>query len=233
MSATALRLPDDPAERLHRLVLIGLQAIMAVGLALAVWRGHWQDAAIVVSCMGLTLSPLLLPDRLSVRMPYVFQIMVVLFVFASVYLGSVVGFYVMFPWWDSFLHFSSGLLVGVLGFMLVYLLDAEERIGFSAKPGLVAVFAFCLAMAFGALWEIVEFALDQVLGTAMQTPTPSDPSGLGDTMWDLIFDATGALLVALYGYSYLRRGARSLIGDWIDRFVRDHPDWPRPRQQRG
>ena len=49
----------------------------------------------------------------------------------------------------------------------------------------------------GALWEILEFAIDQTFGTTMQK------SGLVDTMWDLIVDGLGALTISILGYGYL------------------------------
>lgn len=225
-------LPADPAERLHRLVLIALQAAMAVEVALLLWRRDLQDALLVAAIMLVTLLPLVLRHRLSVRMPYAFQILAVVFVFAALYLGSMQRFYVMFPWWDSVLHFSSGLLLGILGFMLIYLLNEDRRIDLSVKPIFMAVFAFTFALALGALWEIVEFVMDLTLGTTMQTPTPGDPSGLTDTMIDLILDATGGVIIAAYGFLYVRQGSRSFISDWIARFVAENPDWFRRRRRR-
>jgi hypothetical protein len=228
-----LALPADPAERLHRLVLIALLAAMAAELALLLWRGSWQNAAIVVGAMALTVSPLVLRMGLSVRMPYAFQVLVIVFVFASIFLGSVREFYLVFPWWDSFLHFGSGLLLGLVGFMLIYLLNEDEKIHLKTQPGFMALFAFSFALALGALWEVLEFALDEAFGLEMQRPLSDDPSGLADTMWDLILDTVGALVISLYGYAYMKRGARSFISAWITRFARENPDWfRRPRLRR-
>jgi hypothetical protein len=228
-----LSLPADPAERLHRLILIGLQFAMALELGALLWGRQWQNAATVVGIMGLTLAPVLLRDRLSVRMPYAFQILVIVFVFASLFLGEVWEFYVRYPWWDSFLHFGSGLLLGMLGFMLIYLMNEDERVHLGMMPGFMALFAFCFALALGVLWEILEFAADELFGMQMQKPMFGDESGLTDTMWDLILDTLGAAIISLYGYVYMRRGARSFISDWITRFTRDNPDWfDRPRLRR-
>lgn len=222
-------LPADPAERLHRIVLIVLQSAMAIEVAVLIWYRDLQDVLLVLAIMVLTLLPLLLRHRLPVRMPYAFQIIAVVFVFAALYLGSMRQFYVLFPWWDSVLHFSSGLLLGLLGFMLIYLLNEDQRIDLSLRPIFMAVFAFVFALALGAVWEIVEFLMDVTLGTTMQTPTPGDPSGLTDTMIDLILDALGGLIIAAYGFFYVRRGSKSFISDWITRFVHENPDWFRRR----
>jgi uncharacterized membrane protein YjdF len=220
-----LALPADPAERLHRLVLIGLQAVMALELAALLWRGQWLSAVTVIGIMGLALSPLILRKRLSVRVPYGFQILVVAFVFAALFLGEVRRFYHLYPWWDSVLHLGSGLLLGMLGFMLIYVLNEDERIHLSTKPGFMALFAFCFALSLGALWEIFEFAMDRLFGAQMQKPMFGDESGLTDTMWDLMLDALGGLIISIYGYVYMRQGAKSFISGWIQRFARENPDW--------
>lgn len=227
------RPPDEPAERLHRLVLTALQTVMGIELALLLWRGQIQAAATVLAVMALTLSPLVLRERLPVRMPYAFQILVLVFVFAALFLGEIQRFYDLFWWWDIALHFGSGLLLGMFGFMLIYLLNEDERVHLSIRPGFMALFAFCFALALGVLWEVVEFTADQTLGTRMQKPMRGDPSGLTDTMWDLIVDALGAGLVSLYGYFYIRRGAPSLISRWIERVTHENPKWFERRIFRG
>jgi hypothetical protein len=223
-------LPSDPAERLHRIVLLVLQVAMGIEFLLLLWWQDLQNAMLIAAIMGVTLLPLLLRRRLSVRMPYAFQIIAVVFVFAALYLGGRQKFYVMFPWWDSLLHFSSGLLLGILGFMLIYLLNEDRRIDLSVKPLFMAIFAFTFALALGVLWEILEFLMDVTLGTVMQTPTPGDPSGLTDTMIDLILDGIGAFIVAAYGFYFVRHGSRSFISDWITRFVNENPAWFRRRR---
>lgn len=42
--------------------------------------------------------------------------------------------------------------------------------------------------------------MDGLLGMNMQKPFLGDPSGLADTMWDLIVDALSAMAIALSGY---------------------------------
>ena len=67
----------------------------------------------------------------------------------------------------------------------------------------------------------------------MQKPRVSDPSGLLDTMEDLIVDMVGALIAVLLGYRSVKRGADSLVSRSISRFVaanpRLFPDVPRAR----
>ena len=101
--------------------------------------------------------------------------------------------------------------------------DPGSRIAVRMRPRFVALFAFVFAVAVGALWEIFEFAMDRLGGTQMQKPMFGDPSGLTDTMWDLIVDTLGAAAVSGLGWWYMHRHERSFIARWIGEFVRRNP----------
>jgi len=45
-------------------------------------------------------------------------------------------------------------------------------------------------------------------------------SGLVDTMWDLIVELLGAVVVSVMGYAYLRGGRETFIVPWMERFLR-------------
>ena len=213
---------DLPA-RIHRGILIILQAIMAVELVLVFHEGQWMNAFLVMVIMGVTLSPAVLGRRFRVYIPPEFQVLAVMFVFAALFLGEIQNYYLRIWWWDIALHASSGLLMGILGFLLVYALNENEHADIHMRPRFVAMFAFVFAVAVGTLWEIFEFVVDQVVGANMQKPMLGDPSGLTDTMWDMIVNALGALAISALGWWYMKRGQRSFIEVWIGRFIERNP----------
>lgn len=184
---------------IHRRITIALQSILLVGMLLAAWKGQWLVAFSTAGVMVISLLPELFVRRFHVHVPPGFGMLAVIFVFASLFLGEVHGYYLRFWWWDVVLHTAAGFMLGLLGFLLVYVLNEKEDIELHMKPGFVALFAFMFAVGIGALWEIFEFSMDTLFGLNMQK------SGLVDTMWDLIVDVTGALLTAVLGYVYLRR----------------------------
>ena len=208
----------DAASRLYFVLLAVLQSIMFAELVWLVRASQWRTAGQVVIIMALTLAPLVLRSRLPVRIPAEFQILAVLFVFASLFLGEVEDYYERIWWWDAGLHASSGLLFGIVGFLLVYVMNENERVDVSLRPRFIALFAFTFAMAVGALWEVFEFAMDQTFGLQMQKPRLGDPSGLTDTMWDLSFDAMGAVVISAFGWWYTIHDERSFIEKWIRKF---------------
>ncbi len=218
--------PDAPghvARRVRRLVLLVLQGVMTTELVLLLGEGLWASSLWLLAIMAVTGAPAVLGDRLPVRIPAEYELLAILFVFASLFLGEFLSYYERFWWWDIVLHTTSGLLLGILGFLLVYVLNESRRIGSHMRAGFVALFAFTFAVTVGALWEIFEFAADQLLGTNMQKAMLHDPSGLTDTMWDLMVDALGAAVISGFGWWHMKRNRRSFIESWIERFIDKNP----------
>ncbi|GGB92991.1 hypothetical protein GCM10011494_09250 [Novosphingobium endophyticum] len=212
-SATSGRI----VRRVYLAVVGGLQLVMATELALLVATERWLHAFLVAGMMAAFLLPVLVRSSRRARIPAEVQILAILFIFASLFLGEVRDYYERIWWWDLALHATAGLLLGLLGFLIVYILNADEVVDLHMKPSFLALFAFFFAVGLGALWEIFEFAMDEMFGLTMQKPMLGDNSGLTDTMWDLIVDAAGAALMGLAGWRYVTHRRRSLIARGIRR----------------
>lgn len=213
----------DLAVRIRLGVVALLQFIMAVELALLLYDQRWVTAFLVLAIMLVSLLPYALSRHFRVHVPAEFQVLTVIFVFATLFLGEIRSYYERIWWWDMALHASSGLLLAIAGFLLVYVLNGNARVDLHLRPRFVALFAFLFAVTVGVLWEIFEFAMDQLFGMQMQKPMLGDPSGLTDTMWDLIVDALGALAISVFGWWYMKRGQRSFIEAWIRTFIERNP----------
>lgn len=196
---------------------------MALGFVFAIVRQQWLNAAAIVLILGVMAIPSFMGRRFRVYIPPEFELLALIFVYASLFLGEVLNYYQRFWWWDVALHTASGLLLGIFGFLLVYVLNENDRIELHLKSHFVAFFAFCFAVAVGAVWEIFEFGMDQLFGLNMQKPMFEDPSGLTDTMWDLIVDTLGAAAICVFGWWYLERPEDSFIEAWTARFIRSNP----------
>jgi len=144
----------------------------------------------------ITFIPYIFNWRFSLKIPTEIQMIIVLFIYSSLYLGEIQSYYTKFWWWDIFLHAGSAIIFGFLGFTILYFMYSKNNI--KARPWAIAIFSFSFAIAIGATWEIFEFSVDQLLGYNMQK------SGLIDTMGDLIVDALGAILATSIGYIYLK-----------------------------
>ncbi len=222
-TASPAELDRGTAARIRLGIILILQAVMAVELILLFHERLWVSSVWLLAVMAITAAPVLLGRRLPVRIPPEYEVLAILFVFAALFLGEFRNYYARLWWWDVALHATSGLLLGVVGFLLVYVLNENRRIDFRMRPGFVALFAFAFSVAGGTLWEIFEFAMDQVFGTTMQKPMLGDPSGLTDTMWDLIVNTLGAAIVSCFGWWNMRRSAHSILEVWIEKFLERNP----------
>lgn len=164
--------------------------------------------------MVVMLLPSAINRKWSVPIPRAIYIMYYVFLYCAIFLGEVFDFYYVIPHWDILLHSFSGAMLSALGFMMVDLLNMNQRVSVELSPFFESVFAFCFALALGAIWEIYEFAGDALLGLNMQKTALADgtvligKAALSDTMEDLVVDAVAAAVVALAGYKANKRKSK-------------------------
>jgi hypothetical protein len=197
-----------------------IQVIVGAGLAVLVYRRDWENVFLAVLVMALTLTPTILGRRYRIFVPPEFQLTAAGFVFLSVFLGSIAGLYERFWWWDVFLHTSSGFLLGMVGFIALFLLNRTDRIPQGMRPSFLCFFAVIFAMALGVVWEVFEFGVDIVKPEANMQRRET---GVVDTMQDLIVDTLGAVAVAAMAWAYLRTGRYSFVADGVRSFVQKNP----------
>jgi hypothetical protein len=197
---------------------IFLKAILLIGAITMFWFGQYQSAVETLLILMITILPVVLGNRFAVKIPHGFETLTVLFVFMSLFLGEVQSYYARFWWWDLVLHSGSAFIMGILGFLLVYVLNEKRDLDINLNRNFVALFAFMFAVGIGAIWEVFEFTIDQIFGSNMQK------SGLVDTMWDLIVDIIGAFIISVLGWGYIKtREADSFLERWIEEFIDKNP----------
>jgi len=216
-------------RRAHLAVLFVLQATMAAELILLIASQRWMHAFLVTAIMAGVLSPELIRRRYRVEIPSEIQIAATIFAFAALFLGEVRGYYERLWWWDEALHGTAGLLLGLLGFLIVHALNTSREIDMQMHPSFVALFAFLFSLSVGTLWEIFEFVMDQTIGLTMQKPMLGDPSGLTDTVWDLIVDAAAAAAISVAGWRYMKTSRRRYVDTLVARFIRRNQQLKRQR----
>ncbi|RYD65491.1 MAG: hypothetical protein EOP84_31885 [Verrucomicrobiaceae bacterium] len=219
MSKGETSMPHEGKSVYLKVTLI-MQATLVIGLTLFLLQRDWENVFLTVIVLGLTLIPALLWRKFRLYLPPEFQLVSVAFVFLSLFLGSARDFYYRFWWWDILLHTGSGFLLGIIGFIALYLLNQTNRLPRELSPPFRCFFGITFAVFLGVIWEIFEFACDQVWPYwNMQTTE----TGVADTMWDLIVDTIGAVIIGLMGYAYLKSGKYSFIGEGVRGFIQKNP----------
>lgn len=212
--------PDSSERNISVTLTLILQGLIVVGLALFIYRRDWENVFLTTIVLLLTLMPVLLWRRYRIVIPPEFQLIAVAFVFLSLFLGSAFDLYYKYWWWDDVLHTSSGFLLGIVGFLAMYVLNGTDRLPADLTPAFRCIFGVTFAVTLGVLWEIFEFAVDRL---APAINMQSGETGVVDTMHDLIVDTIGAIIVALMGYAYLKTGRYSFIADGVRGFVHKNP----------
>ena len=198
---------------IYRIIIYVIWGVLALELVASLIEGRYSLSFIALATLILSIAPMVIADRLQIRLPLSFLAGIVFFIFGTLYLGEAFDFYERYWWWDILMHFGSAMGFGLVGFVFVFLLFEGKR--FAAPHWAIAFISFCISITIGTLWEIFEFAMDQLFGLNMQK------SGLPDTMGDLIVDTIGAAIGAGAGYAYLqgrsRRGLAGVVAEFISR----------------
>jgi hypothetical protein len=207
-------------RNISRTLTILIQAAIAIGFIIFSLRRDWENVFLSLVVMALTLLPAFAWRRYRLYLPPEFQLIAAAFVFLSLFLGSARDFYYRFWWWDIVLHTGSGFLLGIVGFIALYLLNRTDRLPPEVSPAFRCFFGVTFAVFLGVLWEIFEFVADEINPYwNMQTRE----TGVADTMYDLIVDTLGAVMVALMGLAYFKKGRYSFVADAVQGFIKKNP----------
>ncbi|MBI5414711.1 hypothetical protein HZA38_04315 [Candidatus Peregrinibacteria bacterium] len=207
----------DIADKIQLRISYIIRVALLIAFFFAIFTGHWLNIFLAGTAFYFSFLPAIIEKNYKVSLPTELEFLCVIFIFCSLYLGEIQDYYVRFWWWDIVVHGSSGVLLGILGFLLVYILNKEKSTRIHMDTIFIGIFSFVFAVAIGALWEIFEFGVDNIFGANMQR------ASLEDTMWDLILDSLGAFLASLGGYYYLKGGENHFFNRIFRKFIEKNP----------
>lgn len=147
----------------------------------------------ILACLSLYLIiflPKILRKVLKIKIPYLIELIFLIFVFLAQLLGSIMHFYDNIYWYDSLVHLTSGILTSFLAIYLLILFNKYDKhsIGFNV------LYMFSITLLIASCWEFFEFASDNLLGGNAQRVIAT---GVKDTMKDMICALLGCSLVVI------------------------------------
>ena len=149
----------------------------------------------------LVLIPVVLVPKIAKKLFKInisdgLELVYIVFIILTMLFGSIMGFFSLIHWYDSFTHFLSGMFTFVMGiFFLVWFKEHNDK-----KILYSCLFAMMFTFMIAVLWECVEFTIDNVMGTDTQKVLST---GVNDTMKDMICAILGSLLVMIsYIWAY-------------------------------
>jgi hypothetical protein len=203
-------LDPDTQRRLTRAMQVVLVGLVFIGLD----RGNVGIIANSAIALGVTYLPATLERDYRIPM----DARLTLWITTAVFLhalgtvglpGSQLSFYQSVWWWDHLTHALSSSVVAAAGYATVRAIDLHSE-QVTLPPRFIFVFILMFVVAFGVLWEVLEFAVGG-LGSLFGGATILTQYGLEDTLLDLVFDIIGGLVVAVWGSAYLSDVVGALV----------------------
>lgn len=170
--------------------------LLAMGI-ISIINKDWLWAFACFFGFLLSIFPIIIKKSLKFSIPWVLEFLLVFAI--SLHIWGIVGLYSL-PFYDKIAHFLASAIISFFALIIVYILDVfSPRIHMDLL--ILAFFIFIFTLAMGTIWEIIEFAYDNLL-----YEKPFIQISLQNTMWDLIADGIAGIIVATFGTMALRRG---------------------------
>lgn len=160
----------------------------------------WYDSSRLLTYLlviPVLIAPIFL-RKTNFRLSSVELFWYYLFIFFADFLGCVVNLYNTVSWYDTVVHFSSGLFTFFVGLFVFNRLDKKF-----SNIWIKAIFGLSVVCLVAVIWEIFEFGSDILLGLDLQHNTDT---GVVDTMIDMISALGGGMIGTVY---YLIRGVKN------------------------
>jgi len=153
----------------------------------------------------LSLAPIMIEQIYNIRLHWTLTL-IISFLLAM----HMFGFFWGYAWisvYDDIAHIAGSAFLALVGFSLFYSMDYAGKIRMSLPT--IGFVTFIWTMAFGAVWEIIEFTWDNIVVFSSQYGFSQN--SLLDTMTDLSFDAIAGISIALLCVFLIRRASKQML----------------------
>jgi hypothetical protein len=201
-----------------------LQVVMVGILTIGLWLGN--GGVVINAGVGLVVT--LLPASLERNYQFTMNVGLVLWITVAMFLHALgtlplpglnlSTLYGSTWWWDHMTHALSSSLVAGVAYAVVRALD-EHSDAIHLPARFMAVYLLVFVMAFGVLWELLEFYIS-VAAALLGSESILTQYGLDDTVLDLFYNTMGGIVVALFGTVHLTGVADQLAAHFDSRSTR-------------
>lgn len=178
------------SEREEALLARALQAVL-VGLIVG---GIVTVNASIIGTATIALAVTLLPAVIRREYHYSMDPGLVLWITVAMILhtAGTLGLYESFQWYDEIAHTVSATLIAGFGYASFRALERHTD-DVDVPPAFRGVFIVVFVLAAGMFWEVIEYAAGDLITVY----------GVADIVTDMIFNAVGAAIVAVWGTGYV------------------------------
>ncbi len=182
-----------------------LRALILLTAVVHAAQGAWLYVLLCLAAIALVVIPAWMARSSAANLPVEIELVLLWWLVSDMTLGRLAALYDTSAWFDKALHLGNSVLLGMLGFLAVYVLHFTGK--FPAGKIVTGVTIVVLTLGIGAFWEILEYLSDVFFAKGAQGSPLQAP--LDDTMWDLILDGVGGLIGGVLGPIYMRHSKRS------------------------
>lgn len=169
----------------------------------------FYGALICFAIIPVMLAPYILRKIFGVNINSQVETIYLIFAFFAHFLGSIIDLYHCINGYDKIMHFLSGMLSALIGFVILIKMGEYKK----KKPLFCVIFIIAISLSIGSLWEFYEFTADNLFGKDAQNVFTS---GVDDTMWDMILAFFGATIVAMQYYYESCKKKSSIVTGFIE-----------------
>ncbi len=174
--------------------------IFLAGVNQVIFHDPGMGLMVLLVFFSLVLPTIFTNGRIK-NIPTELEVFLFIAVIFQYWLGEIHNFYYTVPYYDKLVHLFSSFVIAVIAYIVVFAMQAFGKLQASNISMIIMV--ILIAMGIGAIWEIIEYALDYLRvnyfphWVVFQGSLVEEPHE--DTMNDLI----GGLLGAVFTWKYL------------------------------
>lgn len=191
-------------------IIYAIRLIFVICAIYLLCLGKMDRQVLLWGSLLLTYIPEIFTKIWKVQVPMGARVIYTVFLFGSQFLGSFLGAYTYFSWWDVMLHSVSGVFIGYVALIVILAADKKGTLFKERRIALIVVIIISVAIASAGIWEMIEFTGDTFFGTNAQL------SSLQDTMEDIICGTIGGILYAAYTGIIMKSKRRCCIDSLLE-----------------
>lgn len=184
--------------------------INTIFLLLTLFGRFNSNILVCMSTYIIVFIPKVITKYSKIKITPLVEFLFLIFIFLAELLGSVMHFYEYISWFDSLVHYISGIFTALLGLILLVHFNkySNKDLFFNV------LFIISITLMVASLWELFEFTNDSLFGYNAQRVVET---GVNDTMKDIICALLGSILVCI-GYIYENlENKKMLITAFLDK----------------
>jgi len=180
----------DFSDRQERYTVTAMQLLLAGLVVFGAVTARWGMAVTGGIALGITLLPALLEREFGYTLDP--GLLVWLTLAVTLHAAGSLGLYRQFEWYDNIAHTVSAMVIAGIGYASFRALELHSE-DIDVPPEFRFVFILVFVLATGVFWEVLEFALGDLVTVY----------GVDDIVTDMVFNTVGAVIVAVWGTGYV------------------------------